>query len=119
MGLSTLRATALLSDVNVAGGEPLKGCDMTDREKLLTALLQESERRVGAEISVLDVMAMLDALSAEHRRAVRRVLCPAAKSESAGHASRRVATRSGTRSGRRTRTAAATERSTAASGVHA
>ena len=43
---------------------------MTDREKLLTALLEESDRRVGGEISVLDVVAMLDELGAEHRRVV-------------------------------------------------
>jgi hypothetical protein len=45
---------------------------MTDREKLLTALLQQSEREacrsVVGEVSVLDVIAMLDALGAEHRR---------------------------------------------------
>jgi hypothetical protein len=47
---------------------------MTDREKLLTALLQASEREahrgVGDDISVLDVIAMLEALGAEHRRVV-------------------------------------------------
>jgi hypothetical protein len=43
---------------------------MTDREKLLTALLQESERRVGAEVSVLDVIAMLERLGVEHQLAV-------------------------------------------------
>lgn len=42
---------------------------MTDREKLLTALLQESEHRAGAEISVLDVIALLDKLGAEHQLA--------------------------------------------------
>ncbi len=93
---------------------------MTDREKLLTALLQESERRVGVEISVLDLMAMLEALGAEHRDAVRRrMLRSAAKRTPAGHPSRRVATRSGARSARRTKTAAATERSAAVSGVRA
>jgi hypothetical protein len=40
---------------------------MTDREKLLTALLRESDRRAGAEISVLDVIAMLERVGAEHR----------------------------------------------------
>ena len=49
---------------------------MTDREKLLTSLLRESERRVGAEVSVLDVIAMLDRLGAEHRRAVHHQLVP-------------------------------------------
>lgn len=43
---------------------------MTDREKLLTALLQESDRRAGADVSVLDVIAILEALGAEHRRVV-------------------------------------------------
>jgi hypothetical protein len=43
---------------------------MTDREKLLTALLRESDRRAHVEISVLDVMAMLDKLGAEHQVAV-------------------------------------------------
>ena len=48
---------------------------MTDREKLLAALLRESERRVGAEVgseevSVLDVIAMLDKLGAEHQLVV-------------------------------------------------
>ncbi len=43
---------------------------MTDREKLLIALLTESDRRVGAEISVLEVIAMLDKLGAEHQLAV-------------------------------------------------
>jgi len=43
---------------------------MTDREKLLTALLRETEHRVGAEVSVLDVIAMLEKLGAEHRRVV-------------------------------------------------
>jgi len=40
---------------------------MTDRELLLTALLQENERRAGTEISVLDVIAMLDRFGSEHR----------------------------------------------------
>ena len=43
---------------------------MTDREKLLTTLLQESDRRSGSEISVLDVMAMLEELGAEHQLTV-------------------------------------------------
>ena len=43
---------------------------MTDREKLLTALLEESERPAGAEVSVLDVIAMLEQLGAEHQRLV-------------------------------------------------
>ena len=43
---------------------------MTDREKLLTALLQESDRRAGADISVLDVVAVLERLGAEHQRVV-------------------------------------------------
>jgi hypothetical protein len=43
---------------------------MTDREKLLAALLEESERRDDAEISVLDIIAMLERLGAEHRRVV-------------------------------------------------
>jgi hypothetical protein len=40
---------------------------MTDREQLLVALLEESERRAGAEVSVLDVIAMLERLGAEHQ----------------------------------------------------
>ena len=44
---------------------------MTDREKLLTALRQEEDRRAGNEISVLDVIAMLDKFGAEHQRVVR------------------------------------------------
>lgn len=47
---------------------------MTDREKLLTALLAESDRRVGAEVSVLDVITLLDELGAEHRRLVHHTL---------------------------------------------
>ena len=47
---------------------------MTDREKLLIDLVRESERRAGAKISVLDVIAMLDTLGAEHQLAVRRKL---------------------------------------------
>jgi len=43
---------------------------MTDREKLLTALLRESDRRAHAEISVLEVMAMLVRLGAEHQLVV-------------------------------------------------
>lgn len=49
---------------------------MTDREKLLTALLQESDRRAGAEISlvseisVVDVIRMLETLGAEHQQVV-------------------------------------------------
>jgi hypothetical protein len=72
---------------------------MTDREKLLTALLQESDRRVGAEISVLDVLGMLERLGAEHRRAEhRKVAGDAATGESVVHARRRAARRSGARS---------------------
>ena len=41
---------------------------MTDRENLLTALLEESDRRAGAEIPLLAVTAMLEQLGAEHRR---------------------------------------------------
>ena len=45
---------------------------MTDREKLLATLLQQSEREahrgVDADVSALDVIAMLEALGAEHRR---------------------------------------------------
>ena len=44
---------------------------MTDHERLLTALLEESDRRLGARVSVLEVVAMLEALGAEHRRALR------------------------------------------------
>jgi hypothetical protein len=43
---------------------------MTDREKLLTALLRENDHRDGTQVSVLDVIAMLEALGAEHRRLV-------------------------------------------------
>jgi hypothetical protein len=49
---------------------------MTDREKLLAALLRESDRRVGAQVSVLDVIAMLDKLGAEHQLAVHHKLVP-------------------------------------------
>jgi hypothetical protein len=38
---------------------------------LLTALIRESDRRAGAETSVLDVIAMLEQLGAEHQLAVR------------------------------------------------
>lgn len=41
---------------------------MTDREKLLTALLQETDRRAGNEISVLDVIAILQKAGIEYRR---------------------------------------------------
>jgi hypothetical protein len=51
---------------------------MTDREKLLTALLQESDRRLGSEVSLLEVIAMLEALGAEHRRVVARAVVTAA-----------------------------------------
>jgi hypothetical protein len=56
--------------------ERLGGSDVTDREKLLTALLQEIDRRADAEISlvdeisVVDVIAILDKAGAEHQRAV-------------------------------------------------
>ena len=57
---------------------------MTDREKLLTALLEESDRRAGAEISlvneisVVDVIAMLEKAGAEHQRVVHhKALVPA------------------------------------------
>jgi len=40
---------------------------MTDREKLLTALLQESDRRAGPEVSVLDVIAILNNAGVEYR----------------------------------------------------
>lgn len=49
---------------------------MTDREKLLAALLEESDRRADAEISlvdqisVVDVIAILDKAGAEHQRVV-------------------------------------------------
>ena len=43
---------------------------MTDREKLLIALLQESDRRAGADVSVLDIIAMLEELGAEHQQVV-------------------------------------------------
>jgi len=42
---------------------------MTDREKLLTALLQESDRRTRAAVSVLDVIAMLTKAGIEYRHA--------------------------------------------------
>jgi hypothetical protein len=45
---------------------------MSDREKLLLALVRESERRSGAKVSVLDVMTMLEILGAEHRQARKR-----------------------------------------------
>jgi hypothetical protein len=47
---------------------------MTDREKLQTALVRESDRRAGAEVSVLDVMALLEKLGAEHQRAAHHRL---------------------------------------------
>jgi hypothetical protein len=47
---------------------------MTDREKLLISLLQESDRRAGVKISVLDVIAMLDRVGAEHRSAAHHML---------------------------------------------
>ena len=40
---------------------------MTDREKLLTALLQEDERPAGWGFSVLDVVAMLETFVAARR----------------------------------------------------
>jgi hypothetical protein len=43
---------------------------MTDREKLLSALLEENDRRAGAEISVLDIISMLERLGAEHQQVV-------------------------------------------------
>ena len=43
---------------------------MTDREKLLTALLEAQDRRAGETVSLLDVIAMLEQLGAEHRRVV-------------------------------------------------
>ena len=45
---------------------------MSDREKLLTALLRESERRSAAQVSVVDVMSMLERLGSEYRAAVKR-----------------------------------------------
>ena len=45
---------------------------MTDREQLLKALLQETDRRAGAEVSLVDVVDMLDELGAEYRSARRR-----------------------------------------------
>ena len=47
---------------------------MTDREKLLTSLLLESDRRAGAAISVLDVIALLQKAGAEHQLAVHHKL---------------------------------------------
>lgn len=73
---------------------------MTDREKLLTALLADSERRVGAEVSVLDVIAMLDRLGAEHRRAVHHPLVPRRRASapvSRRSRTRRTAERAGVR----------------------
>lgn len=43
---------------------------MTDREKLLTALLRECDHRDEMQVSVLDVIAIFEALGAEHRRLV-------------------------------------------------
>jgi len=53
---------------------------MTDREKLLTAPLRECDHRHGTQVSVLEVIAMLKALGAEHRRLVHHevVVCTAA-----------------------------------------
>jgi hypothetical protein len=47
---------------------------MTDHEKLLIALWSEDDSRSGGEVSVFDVMTMLYALGAEHRRIARRQL---------------------------------------------
>ena len=47
---------------------------MTDREKLLIALLRESDRRAGADISVVDVIEMLERLGAEHQQVVHHKL---------------------------------------------
>ena len=46
---------------------------MTDREKLLTAL-RASDPHVHSDISVIDVLAMLDKLGAEHQRVVHHKL---------------------------------------------
>jgi hypothetical protein len=76
LGLSTLRPNAIPLRKRRGAEERFGGCDMTDREKLLTALLQESDRRAGAEISlvdtisIVDVIAVLERLGAEHQRVV-------------------------------------------------
>ena len=43
---------------------------MTDREKLLVSVLNETDRRTRAEVSIMDVIAMLEQSGEEHRRLV-------------------------------------------------
>jgi hypothetical protein len=47
---------------------------MTDHQKLLIALFGGNDCRVGGEVSVFQVMAMLYELGEEHRRFVHREL---------------------------------------------
>jgi len=54
LGLSTLTPNVLASEGDAGRKNDCRRCDMTDREKLLTALLRKSDRRAHAEISVLD-----------------------------------------------------------------
>ena len=61
---------------------------MTDRERLLMALLGENDRRIGGEVSVLDVMTMLYALGEEHRRIAHRQLCASLPRAREGHMAR-------------------------------
>ena len=51
---------------------------MTDREKLLSALLREQDRRAGETVSVLDVIEMLEQLGAEHQRIVHHKVAASA-----------------------------------------
>jgi hypothetical protein len=43
---------------------------MTDREKLLIALLTESDRRAGAAMSVVEVVALLEKIGTAQRLAL-------------------------------------------------
>ena len=45
---------------------------MSDREKVLTALLRESERQSPARVSVVDVISMLERFGAEYRATRKR-----------------------------------------------
>jgi len=59
---------------------------MTDRERLLNALIVKSDRRAGADISVLDVIALLEKTRAEHQLAVHhKLVVPAPRTRVRGH----------------------------------
>jgi hypothetical protein len=61
-----------ISSCKGVAAERRRAFAMSDREKLLMALLCESERRSGAKVSVSDVIRMLERLGAEHRHARKR-----------------------------------------------